>query len=94
MNLEGDRETERQKEGEAGRWEEAIRRIICEEWVTTLGDLVERRLMLLYDPALDRELLVGLARLLVSEGKLAEQVVEAAVDECATRLRLHFGLRI
>ena len=87
-------EKERQRDGEWGRWEEAIRRIICEEWVTTLGDLVERRLMLLYDPALDRELLAGLARLLVSEGKLAEQIVEAAVDECATRLRLHFGLRI
>ena len=84
-------EKERQREGETGRWGEAIRRIIREEWVTTLGDLVERRLMLLYDPQLDRLMLEGLARMLVEEGKLPEDGIESAVDTCATRLRTHFG---
>jgi glycerol-3-phosphate dehydrogenase len=87
-------EKERQREGEMGRWEEAVRRIIREEWVTTLGDLVERRLVLLYDPALDRKLLEGLAALLCDEGKLAATAVNASVDECVARLRTHFGCRI
>jgi hypothetical protein len=33
----------------------AVREAICNEWVTTLDDLVERRLMLLYHPNLRRE---------------------------------------
>ncbi|MBC7855878.1 MAG: hypothetical protein IAF94_20815, partial [Pirellulaceae bacterium] len=87
-------EKERQRDGELGRWKEAIRRIIREEWVTTLGDLVERRLMLLYDPQLDRLMLEGLAVMLQQEGKLALEEIGTAVDECAGRLRAHFGLRI
>lgn len=87
-------EKEGQREGEAERWEEAVRRIIREEWVTTLGDLVERRLMLLYDPQLDRRMLEGLAAMLQEEGKLAQEEVVPAVDECVSRLRSHFGLRI
>ena len=87
-------EKERQREGEPARWEEAVRRIIREEWVTKLGDLVERRLMLLYDPALDRKLLEGLAALLCDEEKLAAAEVGASVDECVARLRTHFGCRI
>jgi glycerol-3-phosphate dehydrogenase len=74
--------------------EASIRRIIREEWVTTLGDLVERRLMLLYDPALDRKLLEGLGLLLVQERNLASHEVDAAVESCHARLRTHFGLRI
>jgi glycerol-3-phosphate dehydrogenase len=87
-------EKERQREGEMARWEEAIRRIIREEWVTKLGDLVERRLMLLYDPALDRKLLEGLATLLCDEGKQAAAAVDASVDDCVARLRNHFGCRL
>lgn len=87
-------EKERQREGEMARWEEAVRRMIREEWVTTLGDLVERRLMLLYDPALDRKLLEGLATLLCDEGKLTAEAVRSSVDDCVARLRNHFGCRI
>ncbi len=84
-------EKERQRDGESGRWEEVIRRIIREEWVTTLGDLVERRLMLLYDPQLDRLMLEGLAGMLHEEGKLAENDRDQAVDKCVSRLKSHFG---
>lgn len=85
-------EKEKQSDGETRRWEEAIRRIIREEWATTLGDLVERRLMLLYDPQLDRLMLEGLARMLKQEGKLAEGEIESSIESCASRLRTHFGL--
>ena len=87
-------EKERQGGGEAARWGEAVRRIIREEWVTTLGDLVERRLLLLYDPQLDRLMLEGLARMLQEEGKLAEGNIDSTVDVCVIRLRTHFGLKI
>jgi hypothetical protein len=68
-----------------------IRRIIREEWVTTLGDLAERRLMLLYDPQLDRLMLEGLAQMLVEEGKLAYDQIESTVESCVSRLRTHYG---
>jgi glycerol-3-phosphate dehydrogenase len=87
-------EQESRRDGETARWDEAIRRIIREEWVTTLGDLVERRLMLLYDPTLDRQMLEGLAQWMVDEGKLAAPEMDNAVENCVNRLQSHFGLRI
>ncbi|HWB00329.1 MAG TPA: FAD-dependent oxidoreductase [Pirellulales bacterium] len=65
--------------------------VIREEWVARLDDLVERRLMLLYDPSLSRAMLVELAKALVAEGRLAASNVNSAVDSVVDRLRTHFG---
>ena len=83
-------EKERTRDGES----ESVRRIIRDEWVTTLDDLVERRLMLLYDPDLSRARLVEVAHLLQKEGKLPADQLEQAVEDCAGRLQSHFGLKL
>jgi glycerol-3-phosphate dehydrogenase len=66
-----------------------VRWIIEHEWVTSLDDLIERRLMLLYDPALSRRCLQQLAGLLVEAGRPID--VEAEVAATVQRLRQHFG---
>jgi glycerol-3-phosphate dehydrogenase len=72
----------------------AVRRIIREQWVTKLGDLVERRLMLLYHPQLQREALHQLAELLVEADLLNAAEKTAAVDAVVDRLTTHFGKRV
>jgi glycerol-3-phosphate dehydrogenase len=71
-----------------------VRRVIAEEWVTRLADLVERRLMLLYDRRLNRGTLEQLAQLLVEQRKLAADQSEAEVEACCRRLYEHFGRQI
>jgi len=68
--------------------------VIRNEWATTLGDLIERRLMLLYQPNLSRGSLRELAALLVEAGRLAADRVESTVDATAARLATHFGKRV
>lgn len=65
--------------------------VIRHEWVARLDDLVERRLMLLYDQGLSRETLSQLASLLVGEGKLTESDVEREIAQTTQRLQTHFG---
>ena len=60
----------------------------------TLADLVERRLMLLYDQRLTRATLVDLAKLLVAEGRLTPSEVDAAVAAEVDRLAARYGKRI
>lgn len=67
---------------------------IRNEWVTTLDDLVERRLMLLYHQRLSRGCLRRLAEMLVEEGKLAANAVDLSVEQTAARLKSHFGKHI
>ncbi len=64
------------------------------EWVTHLEDLVERRLMLHFQPQLSRQLLADLAHALVQHGKLEVTEIEPAVTRCAARLRSHFGIQL
>jgi len=71
-----------------------VRRVIDEEWVVTLDDLVERRLMLLYDRRLSRRTLARLAQLMVDAGRLRPDDVERAVDATSRRLAEHFGKRL
>ena len=71
-----------------------IRRIIRDEWVTKLDDLVERRLMLLYHPSLRRKTIEQLADLLVEAGLLADEQKLAAVDAVVGRLAQHFGKQV
>ncbi|HPM81830.1 MAG TPA: glycerol-3-phosphate dehydrogenase/oxidase [Candidatus Anammoximicrobium sp.] len=70
-----------------------VRRVIRREWVATLDDLIERRLMLLYDPRLSQATLQDLAGLLVQEGKLAADDVVPQVRATCQRLLDHFGKR-
>ncbi len=65
--------------------------MIDHEWAATLGDLIERRLMLLYDPQLTRECLIELAKLLVAAGRLPPSQIEVAIQTTINRLRNHFG---
>jgi glycerol-3-phosphate dehydrogenase len=68
--------------------------LIRREWVTRLDDLVERRLMLLYHPALERGCLDQLADLLIAEGKLFATEKQSAVDTVVGRLQSHFGKKV
>jgi len=68
----------------------AVRR----EWAMTLADLVERRLMLLYDQRLTRSALGDLAKLLVAEGRLPPSELDAAVSAEIDRLAARFGKNI
>jgi hypothetical protein len=74
--------------------ESAVREVIRSEWLTTLDDLVERRLLLHFHPGLSRRVLRQLAEWMVSEGKLAAAEADAAVQRVIERLRSHFGRRI
>jgi len=64
---------------------------IDHEWATSLSDLIERRLMLLYQPELCEQTLRELAQELVSAGKLREREVQSAVDQAKARLMEHYG---
>ncbi len=68
-----------------------VRWMIRHEWVHTLDDLVERRLMLLYDQRITRRTLAALAQLLVDEGRLSASHVDGAVAATVARLSQHFG---
>jgi glycerol-3-phosphate dehydrogenase len=70
---------------------DSVRRVIREEWVQRLDDLVERRLMLLYDPKLSLGRLHELAELMVAEGRLPPTEVATAVEFVLERLKTHFG---
>jgi glycerol-3-phosphate dehydrogenase len=67
---------------------------IRNEWVATLDDLIERRLMLLYHEELSMACLERLATLLVEEGRLDPGAVSAVVEQTVHRLKTHFGKRI
>lgn len=68
-----------------------VRWVIEHEWVRKLDDLIERRMMLLFQPDLSVETLRGLARLLVEAGRLDASQVDAAVDASRERLRTLYG---
>ena len=68
--------------------------VVEHEWVTTLEDLIERRLMLLYDPRLTCQTLRELAHVLIEHGRLSEDAVENQVTRTTERLRKHFGKHV
>lgn len=69
----------------------AARWCIREEWATTLEDLVERRLMLSFEPRLSRRAIEQAADALVEEGLLRRDALAAAVEQCAAGLRERYG---
>ena len=68
--------------------------VIEHEWVTRLDDLVERRLMLLYEPQLAEACLRELAGLLVAAGKLSADAIDDEVNRTIARLAEHFDKRV
>lgn len=65
--------------------------VIEHEWVTSLDDLVERRLMLLYHPALSKQCLRQLAELLAQVDRMVHSEIEAAVASTIERLATFYG---
>ena len=68
-----------------------VRWMIKHEWVQTLDDLVERRLMLLFARTLTRATLQDLALCLVASGCLFQQDVEAEIAKTGERLQKYYG---
>lgn len=68
--------------------------VIRTEWVSTLNDLIERRLMLLYSPFLSRECMCTLAQLLAESHLLDHSKIDSAVDESIEYLEKHYGKKI
>lgn len=68
--------------------------VIANEWVRRLDDLVERRLMLLYDRRLSLACLRQLAGLLVEANLLRPAELESEVQRTVRRLASHFGRRL
>jgi len=67
---------------------------IRNEWVSTLSDLVERRLMLLYDQRLTRPGLQRLAELLVAVQSDSASDVTSIVERTIERLSQGYGKRV
>jgi glycerol-3-phosphate dehydrogenase len=67
-----------------------VRWVIRHQWVTTVSDLVERRLMLLYQRGLSRDCLRAVGELLGDERDLPPTEVQMQVAQCEERLQRHF----
>lgn len=69
----------------------AVNFCVAHEWARSIDDVVERRLMLVFDPALSPRTLADVAASLVAAGCLAAADRDDAVAASAARLRDHFG---
>jgi len=67
---------------------------IRHEWAETLGDLIERRLMLAWSPHLSRELLTACAARLVDARKLQPHDTDSAVANYIAHLAKHYGAKL
>lgn len=74
--------------------EDVVLDVIEMEWVRTLADLVERRLMLLYRPGLSRACLQRLAELLAEAGRISAEDVAGCVAAEISRLQQLYGKRL
>lgn len=68
-----------------------VRWIIQQEAVTSLSDLMERRLMTIFAPRLTRQHLDDLATCLIQTGQLTETERQAAMTITTERLLHHYG---
>ncbi|CAK9056394.1 Glycerol-3-phosphate dehydrogenase [Durusdinium trenchii] len=71
-----------------------VRWSIRHEWVRRVDDLVERRLMLLYQPSLSEATLRRLGDLLIEERGISQEEADSQVQATIDRLRDHFGKRL
>jgi len=65
--------------------------VIAHEWVARIEDLLERRLMLIYEPGLSRRTIRELAALMIESGKLELAAQEAAVEAAVQRCEAIYG---
>ena len=72
----------------------AVEFCVRHEWATTLDDVVERRLMLGFDPALCGAGLADIAGVLADLGQLPRADVAAAAAACAARLDARYDRRL
>lgn len=74
---------------------EFARWTIEQEWVTTLDDLVERRLMLLYEPRLSVKTLAALAELLAERhGAIDRDTIAEQIMAARRRLMDYYGMTL
>ncbi len=74
--------------------ESLVRYAIHCEWVTTIDDLISRRLMLLFSGQLTSAALQRLAQILSEEGIFEESKIPAQVTACRNALQDRYGLKL
>jgi len=72
---------------------EFVRWVIRHEWVCRPEDLIARRLMLVLADSLSADVVRQLIELMVEEGVIGADAVDAVYAETVTGLRRHFGCR-
>jgi glycerol-3-phosphate dehydrogenase len=65
--------------------------MIENEWAERIEDLLERRLMLIFEPGLSRQTIGDLADLLIEAGKLDAATRESAIETAVRRCREIYG---
>jgi glycerol-3-phosphate dehydrogenase len=65
--------------------------LIENEWAERIEDLLERRLMLIFEPGLSRQTIGDLADLLIDAGKLEAAAREPAIETAVRRCREIYG---
>lgn len=68
-----------------------VRWMIENEWVETISDLIERRLMLVYDRQLTASTVRHLAEILADSGTIEPDKIDAEVASATNRLREFYG---
>ncbi|MCA9073255.1 MAG: FAD-dependent oxidoreductase, partial [Planctomycetaceae bacterium] len=68
-----------------------VKWIIETEWVQTLDDLIERRLMLVYHPRLSVECVRQLTELLVEAGRMSSEEIDNKIAGTVSRLHSIYG---
>jgi len=68
-----------------------VRWTIEHEWAERVEDLIERRLMLIYEPGLSRQTAGDLADLLIEAGKLDAAARDVAIETAVRRCRELYG---
>lgn len=71
-----------------------VRWVIAHEWVERLDDLVERRLLLLYDRRLTRRTLVELAELLSLAGRISSGEIDSTAEREAAEIERRHGRKL
>lgn len=72
----------------------AVDFVVREEWARSLDDVIERRLMLAFDPALCLGTLDDVATVLADLGRLPRNDVPRAAAACATRLAARYDRKL
>ena len=72
----------------------AVEFCVREEWARSLDDIVERRLMLAFDPRLCRPAIEDVALVLAALGLLSPSTVDGATEACMAGLAARHGRRV